>query len=375
MKKYSRFFINLSIILLGSALIVSGCKNDLITTIEEEVEVAITPPSISNIYPQSGATDIAVNTNAITVDFTKPIDASSVTSSTVTIRNESGAAVSGTFSVSGQTISFTPSGNLSYSHTYTITITSGVKDLDGNSITEDFSWTFTTTFDPDSDRTPPVITEFLVNGGANGTNQTEVSLFLVAEDSGGSGISEYKVRASSEEWPADWSALTEGTVFISGMAMSGTPQSGDEVSFEAVVRDVEGNISSVSSDFIIYDLTPPSIVSRSPAENQTNIPYNASVVEVIFTDEMDPVSFTDDNMYVEKDGIPQSGQFEFSSHEGLPLSRVEITGLVLDPNSDYVVKLKSTIRDLAGNEFGYDENWFFRTGSAIDSTPLKVLSP
>jgi Protein of unknown function (DUF1566)/Bacterial Ig-like domain len=56
--------------------------------------------------------------------------------------------VTGTVDYSGTTATFTPSGNLAYSTTYTATIaggTTGVKDAAGNALASNYTWSFTTT--------------------------------------------------------------------------------------------------------------------------------------------------------------------------------------------------------------------------------------
>lgn len=370
----------LKIGIIAAALILvslGGCHNDLITSIEEEVALAITPPSIINIYPLPNAENVAVTANTITIEFSKAIDSSSVTSSTITIRDGEDRQVSGSFSVSGQTVSFSPSGALTYSVNYTVRITSGVKDTDGNPLVDSFEWSFTTTFDPNADRTPPTITNFLINGGASATNSTSVSIFLLASDEGGSGPQSYKLRHTEEEWPESWSDLTENAVFISESTLPDGVDAGSSVQYEALVMDGDGNISSAETASIMYDLTPPSIISRSPAENQTAVPYNASVVSVIFSDEMDPASFNGENFYIEKDGTPILTEFdyEFSSYNDTPLAQASIVNLNLEPNTDYVVTVKSSIREIAGNQFGLDHTWFFQTGAASDQTaPTATVS-
>ena len=56
------------------------------------------------------------------------------------------ANIGGTFSFStdGKTVTFTPSSALKFSTTYTAKVTTGVKDLAGNSLALDKTWTFGT---------------------------------------------------------------------------------------------------------------------------------------------------------------------------------------------------------------------------------------
>src|SRR5438876_318797 len=63
--------------------------------------------------------------------------------------------VAGTVSYADGTATFTPTGNLAPLTTYTATISTGVRDLAGNPLTSDMSWSFTTGVAPDT--TAPVL--------------------------------------------------------------------------------------------------------------------------------------------------------------------------------------------------------------------------
>jgi sugar lactone lactonase YvrE len=79
----------------------------------------------------------------ITAKFSEAIDATSVDASTLTITAPDGTTAAGAVSLDGRTITFTPLVHLSSGVDYTGTIVSGVKDLAGNGLTSNFTWTFT----------------------------------------------------------------------------------------------------------------------------------------------------------------------------------------------------------------------------------------
>jgi hypothetical protein len=100
------------------------------------------PPVVISTSPANGSTGIATNT-LIQVTFNEQIDPSTVTSSTF-ILNAGGSAVSGTLGCSGSTATFTPSSSLNPSTTYTATVTTGIKDLNGYALASNYNWSFTT---------------------------------------------------------------------------------------------------------------------------------------------------------------------------------------------------------------------------------------
>jgi hypothetical protein len=98
-----------------------------------------TPPTVSAIVPVYGATGALLNA-PVTVTFSEPMRASTITGATFTLSN----GATGTVTYSGTTATFTPTINLALSTTYTAFITTGVKDLAGNPMAHYFAWTFTT---------------------------------------------------------------------------------------------------------------------------------------------------------------------------------------------------------------------------------------
>ena len=99
-----------------------------------------TLPAVQATNPFDGASNIPVNT-AITATFNKAMDASTINNATFTLN---GAAGSVTYNPATRTATFTPSTGLAHGTQYLATITTGVKDLSGNSIAANYTWSFTT---------------------------------------------------------------------------------------------------------------------------------------------------------------------------------------------------------------------------------------
>src|SRR5919106_2153169 len=101
-----------------------------------------TAPTVQSTSPADGAHGVARAT-LITVMFSEAILPSTVTSTTFTVSDLAGAA-----SASGNTATFTPSGQLTAGTTYTATVTTGVTDLAGNPLAAARSWSFTANATP-----------------------------------------------------------------------------------------------------------------------------------------------------------------------------------------------------------------------------------
>ena len=83
-------------------------------------------------------TNVSVNTQ-ITVAFNESMNQSSAQTAFST-----SPATSGNFSWNGNTLIYTTGSSLSYNTTYNVTVGTGAKNLDGNSLTSPYDWQFTT---------------------------------------------------------------------------------------------------------------------------------------------------------------------------------------------------------------------------------------
>jgi len=103
-----------------------------------------TPPTVSSVSPVADATGVVVDT-AITATFSEAMDAATITTGSFTLDSVSGSVSynSGTY-----TATFTPDVNLSYSTTYTATLSTAITDVAGNPLASAYSWSFTTASAP-----------------------------------------------------------------------------------------------------------------------------------------------------------------------------------------------------------------------------------
>jgi hypothetical protein len=113
-----------------------------------------TPPTVTSVSPANGAAGLSLDTIA-TVTFSEPMDPASINSSTFELRDASNALVPATVTIGGETgtITLDPISSLVNSMTYTATVKGGateprVKDVAGNALAANFSWSFTTVAAP-----------------------------------------------------------------------------------------------------------------------------------------------------------------------------------------------------------------------------------
>jgi hypothetical protein len=135
-----------------------------------------TAPTVTGTSPAAGATGVAVTAN-VTGTFSEAMDASTVTSGTFTL-SDGATTVPATvaYSSTDRVATLNPGASLAAGRTYTATVrggSSGVKDIAGNALASDRTWTFTTA--PAGGGTSQTVTltataDSYVSSGATGTN-------------------------------------------------------------------------------------------------------------------------------------------------------------------------------------------------------------
>ena len=106
----------------------------------------IIPPTVIATDPLNLATSVAVN-KVITAKFSEAMAPATITALTFTL-NDGDLPVAGTVTYSGTTATFTLLADLDIFKTYYATITTGVKDLAGNALVSNYTWSFTTLLPP-----------------------------------------------------------------------------------------------------------------------------------------------------------------------------------------------------------------------------------
>jgi hypothetical protein len=103
------------------------------------------PPVVLGVSPPNGNTNVAITNSLINATFNVDLNAATVNTSTFTLTT-GGSPVAGSVSYNSTTRQplFTPSASLTNSTTYTATLTTGIKDLNGNTLASNYVWSFTT---------------------------------------------------------------------------------------------------------------------------------------------------------------------------------------------------------------------------------------
>ena len=110
-------------------------------------------PPVINYAEIPGNAGTAYISTPVTFYFTEEMSESTLNNSTITLKSGS-TILPADINLSGDKMAVAVSGNLAYSTSYTVTIiggSNGVKDIAGNALTSDYSFSFTTEPKPDSE--------------------------------------------------------------------------------------------------------------------------------------------------------------------------------------------------------------------------------
>jgi len=233
-----------------------ACKSPLLNVVLEEVAVAVTAPVISAVYPSVSASEVPVNAE-LSITFSKNINAATVNSSTMPIKDAQGTAVTGRYSVQAATVTFAATGGFGFGQSYTVTITAGVLDTDGNPLSEEKTWVFTTSLTPDT--TAPTLTSLTFNStdivtvdSAKWAGSLTVDVTVSASDD--RAISQVLLSENPSLAGATWVTYNSAAP-VYALTFSAP---GGLKHIYGQVKDGAGNISSISTSEDVYiDVTEP----------------------------------------------------------------------------------------------------------------------
>ncbi|PKL16408.1 MAG: hypothetical protein CVV49_16460 [Spirochaetae bacterium HGW-Spirochaetae-5] len=117
----------------------TGCGSD---SSSDSESLDVTAPTITLTIPAADLTGVVRNANIFAI-FSEEMDPATITGVTFTLK-QGGTPVAGAVSYTGRAATFNPTVDLTSTVLYTATITVGVKDLSGNALAVEKTWSFTT---------------------------------------------------------------------------------------------------------------------------------------------------------------------------------------------------------------------------------------
>jgi hypothetical protein len=331
-----------------------------------------TPPTVTSTIPANAATDTAVNT-AITATFSEAMNPLTITTTSFTLK-VGVASVSGTVTYTGVTATFTPSLTLAHFTEHTAMITTVAKDLAGNALTRNYTWSFTT-----GDAvyiTPPTVSFTIPVNTA-----TEVPINSAMAATFSEAMDTLTITTTTFILKQGVTPVL-GAVTYSLVTAVFTPTSNLAAStvYTATITTGAKNLAgtALASDYVwsfttglAPDTIAPMVTSTINANGATGVPLNTKV-GATFSEVMDPLTITTTTFTLMQGTTPVSGTVTYSL-----VSAVFTPSSNLAPSTLYTVTVKggaSGVKDLAGNAMVTDFVISWTTGTVADTIAPMVTS-
>jgi hypothetical protein len=352
-----------------------------------------TAPSVVQLNPPNGVGAVGTN-NVITVEFSEPINATTVTTSTFSV-STGGVPVNGRVKVvtgprgpNTQAI-FTPDQLLGSSMTYAVAIGVGMSDTAGNALTAPFASSFGTGTAIDNFQ-PSLVSVSPQNGMTGVPLNTRVTIrfsepinpltifsttFNVTGGPYGFGVPNVTTIA-----PDLLSVtLTPTQLLLPNTAYSVTVSSGNG---NPVVRDLAGNallapgvsvgLGGFTTGSGLADTTGPQVILVNPADTKPSVGINSSIV-LQFSEPLAAPSVTAQSITISAGGIPVAGTLTLEQNN--TMVRFTLASLTqLAANTVYIVTVGTSVTDLAGNPLSVPFTSTFTTGTVADTVLPTVSS-
>jgi hypothetical protein len=333
-----------SMIVLSMIVLFGACSKD---DFQETIGVC---PTVIATSPLNAETSVSLN-KVITVTFNEAMNPATITQSTFTIVNGS-TPITGTISYSGNTASFTPTGNLIANTTYIGKVTTMVKDLRGNALQEDYIWTFSTgttllplviATDPANNATGVVLNKIITatfNTPMDGATINGTTFTLKQGATSIAGIVTYSGTTATftPTLPLTANTVYTGTITTGAKNLAGVALSSDYV-----------------WNFTTGTLTAPIVLSTDPFNTESGVALN-KIINASFNMPMDPLTISGTTFTVK---IGTSTVLGAVSYSGFTATFTPSSNLL--PNTTYTATITTGAKNLAGIPLANDYVWNFST--------------
>ncbi len=349
-------------------LAIAGCGRE---------QAPLTLPAVVSVTPTNAAVGVPV-ASALTATFNRAMNPATINTSTFTVTGPSGAPVTGTVTFSGTTATFTPATLLAASSLYTATITSAAADTTGESLSNNFVWSFTT------GTVPTVISTSPANGALNiAINRKITATFSEAMNPGSvtaAGVFSLAVTTGGAQVPGATTFVVANNTAVFSPTVNLLPNTNYTATISTAAHSVQGNGLAANYVFAFTtgaaaDVTAPTIVITAPASAAVNVPTNQTITAT-FSKPMDPSTITAAGTFtVAVAGVGGASVAGTVSYTGTTATFKPTANL--PASTQFTATITTAAKDLTGNILaaGVVPNpWSFTTGTGTDTTPPTITA-
>ena len=327
----------------------------------------VTLPTVTATDPANNATEVTLN-KVIVATFSEPMDPPTVTSLTFTLK-QGETSVPGVVTCTGTTGTFTPASNLEPNKIYTGTITIGAKDMSGNALASNFTFSFTTGNAPD-------ILLPMVNSTDPVNNATDVLLNKVVSLTFSEAMDPLTINNTTFTLKNGETTVT-GIVTKTATTATFTP-SADllpgtvyTATITTGVKDLTGNPLAANTVWTFTTGVLPTVISTDPANLATGVVLNKTVTAE-FSAPMDPLTLTGTTFTVKQGASSVAGTVSYTG----TTASFNSSGNLL-PSTTYTVTVTTGAKSQPGFQLAVDYVWTFTTGelpTVISTDPANLAT-
>lgn len=342
-------------------------------------------PTVTSTVPAADASLVAID-QVITINFSEPVAAGTVSPSAFTFKNAVGNDIAFTVvQVLPQVVEIRPAQVLDYNTNYTFNVLSGVngiQDLNNNPMSGNFEWSFTTAAFVDV--LPPQVTATTPAANATGISISSSAQVVFNEDMEAGSINTGAIELSTGAGTVvpstiSYNNTTRTATLIPNAALSySTSYQVTVRSGAAGVKDLAGNY--LSADFTwnfttVADLVPPGVEIVSPVNTATGIPVGATA-SVQFTEDLQPGTVLA-AAFSWRDAANNVVPFTISYNATARTATLQPAQPLLYGTlySLQVLSGVNSVKDLAGNGLSSNYNWSFTTEADLVAPAISSVSP
>ncbi|WP_307101759.1 CBM96 family carbohydrate-binding protein [Arthrobacter globiformis] len=399
-----------------------------------------TAPTVTGTSPAGGATGVAVAAN-VTGTFSEAMDAATITSATFTLQAGTTAVPAAvTYNSTDRVATLNPDADLAAGATYTATIkggAGGVKDVAGNALVSDRTWTFTTAAAGGTSETVTLTptADSYVSSGSAGTNfgtanilrvdaspveatylkfdlspyagRTLQSAVLQLRVGGNPSTGTQNVKlVTIDTWTEGGITFNNRPALGTGIGTFGPTTANTNLSVPLTVSGLTAELGQLlslgmdtaSSDGLELsskeagtttapklvltlspgggggDTTAPTVTGTSPAGGATGVAVAANVTGT-FSEAMDAATITSATFTLQAGTTAVPAAVTYNSTDRVA---------TLNPDADlaagatYTATIKGGaggVKDVAGNALVSDRTWTFTTAAAGGTSETVTLTP
>ena len=316
------------------------------------------PPTIVSTIPTSGAVGVSPSAT-ISATFNKVMNAGSFTPTTFNVKAPSGLTVPGAISYTGNTATFTPTAPLAGNTLYTANVTSGVKDVAGTFLANNYSWTFTTSaidVAPTILSTVPLslatgvsISSKVTATFSEAMNATTINSSNFTLTPAGGGPVPATVTYANNAAVLDPTAPLLGSTVYTAVVTNAVK----DVAGTSMVSNYTWQFTTASTDIA------PTIVSTIPAANAIGVSTNSSVL-ITFSEAMNAASINGSTCSLAgPNNVAVSANVTYANDVA-----TIVPSSPLAAATKYTATVSTGVKDIAGTPMANTYTWSFTTDLA-----------